>query len=299
MVVVVVVVVGKYAFCNIVVICIGLSWWLKLLIGGEMVDNLSVVRLHELQLLSQAAYYDLWNGDGRKQSAHALVDLFFGIVRILQPHSFIEAGAKTGETSLRARSLCPDARVVAFEANPYNYSRYAEQFRHDEKSVEYVHSALAAEPGQITFNIISKRDGVEVTPYTGQNSILERVSTGVEYESVTVPATTLDSYFTDAGRTAMWVDVEGASKQVVAGGERLLATTDVMLIELEDEPKWKEQWNSTEALVHLFGHGLTPVARDFEYRTQHNVLLLSDRAMADSEVLVNLEYYFSVLTRRR
>lgn len=264
-----------------------------------MANNLSMVRLHELQICSQAAYYDLWKGEGRKQSARALVDLFFGIVRILQPHTFIEAGAKTGETSLRARSLCPGARVVAFEANPYNHSRYAEQFRHEEKSVEYVHAALAAEPGQITFNIIAKRDGAEVTPYTGQNSILERASAGVEYEAVTVPATSLDSYFVDAGRIAMWVDVEGASKQVLAGGQQVLACTDVILIELEDEPKWKEQWSSTEALLHLYGHGLTPVARDFEYRTQHNVLLLSDRALTNPEVRVNLDYFFSVLTRRR
>jgi FkbM family methyltransferase len=257
-----------------------------------------LVRLHDLQMRATAAQYDLWSGDGRVRSTKALADLFFGVTRTLQPDTFVEAGAKTAEVSLRARGLCPAARVVAFEANPYNHQLYSEQFQHEKKSVEYVHSALTDVPGEITFNIVSRRNGADVKRNTGANSILERSDDGVEYERVTVPATTLDAFLNDPGRTVLWVDVEGASQQVLAGAERVLTQADAILIELEDKASWKGQWTSNDAMVYLYERGLTPVARDFEYRSQHNVLFLSDRALNNADIGLNLEYYYSSLVSR-
>lgn len=253
--------------------------------------------LHELRMRSDAYLFNLWKEGGRKKSADALVELFFGLTKAIQPALFVEAGAKTGEVSLRAREMCPQSRVLAFEANPYNFENYSNKFNHEEKQVSYLNLALSDNVGEITFNIIKSRDGAPVPRQTGMNSILERDQAGIEYERVTVPSTTLDTYLGDAESVALWVDVEGASRQVLGGGEAMLSKTDVMLVELEDQKSWKDQWSSTEALQHILSVGFIPIARDFEYRYQHNVLFISKRVMCLPEVGVNIDYYYSVLCR--
>src|SRR3546814_17661040 len=86
-----------------------------------------LLALHELHLLSSASLYTLWNGNGRELSTKALVDCFFGVVRIAQPSLFVEAGAKKAEASVRAREILPGARIVAFEASPENSAAYSKQ----------------------------------------------------------------------------------------------------------------------------------------------------------------------------
>jgi len=264
-----------------------------------MITVQELARLYELQLRSTAAHYDLKSPRQRAGSAARLVELFFKATWVLQPDTFIEAGAKTGETSLRARETCPKARIVAFEANPFNYEKYSATFRHEQRKVDYINAALSDQPGPVTFNIVTARCGASVDRVTGINSILERVDATVEYEPVTVDATTIDIHFQAPGRTIMWVDVEGASRQVLTGANRTLATTDVILVELEDKAAWKGQWSASEAIVHLMQRGFVPVARDFEFRTQHNVLFLSDQALAHPEIKATLESYFSELGGQR
>lgn len=256
-----------------------------------------LVRLYELQLRSSAANFALWNGDGRQRSANALAELFFGLVRTLQPELCVEAGAKTGEVSLRMKQLSPNSRVVAFEANPYNFKKYSEEFRHDEKCVEYLNLALSDVSGPVTFNIVSNRGGKEVSPNTGSNSLLERKEDGVIYERVSVPATTLDQRFTNSKSAALWVDVEGASQQVLLGGDHLLGVADVILIEVEDSASWQGQWLSSDVMRYMLSKSLYPVARDFEYKYQHNILFLSPRALENRDVRLNIDYYFSALCK--
>lgn len=258
-----------------------------------------IVRLHELQLQSTAGLYKLWSDDGRQQSTKALVELFFGIVRITQPKLFIEAGAKEATASTRAGKLLPDARIVAFEANPYNFAHFSKDPKFTKARVEYTHQALTNKDGSVTFNIRKTVNGEAVDPISGQNSLLQQKHADTTYEEVTVPAKRLDSFFPHPVPNAIWMDVEGATGDVVSGAERVLGQTQVAIVEMSDHGKWKGEWLSTKVITHFYKRGLVPVARDFEYKSQYNVVFVREELLkSNHEVRRNIEYFFSELSKK-
>jgi len=257
-----------------------------------------IIRLYELQLLSTASNFSIWESGGRAKTAKALAELFFGLTRSIKPHTFIEAGAKTADTSLRVRSLSSDTDIYAFEANPYNHKRYSASQPFSNNRVDYIHKAIAGYDGTTTFNVQKTVSGEEVSPFTGQNSLLKRNDDRTTYEEVTVPCTRLDTQFPDAPENTIWVDVEGATAGVIEGGRSLLRNTRAAIVEMSDKQHWEGEWLSTRVIRELYLIGLIPVARDFEYASQYNVVFvhrdLVDGAMARHE----LAYYFSVLSNR-
>ena len=80
--------------------------------------------LFELSLLSSASYYDLSDRESRLRSVRDLEGLFLRMCRAARPTLFIEAGAKDAATSRRARRYLPNARIIAYEANPHTYGRF-------------------------------------------------------------------------------------------------------------------------------------------------------------------------------
>jgi len=253
-------------------------------------------RLYDLYLKGQAVHYDLWHGDGRKRSVRALNRLFFGLVRITQPELFIEAGAKDARSSLRAKELSRNSRVVAFEANPYNVEHYAAKHDYAALGVEYRHMALADGPQELPFYIRTAVKGKPIQKLTGRSSILKRLDPETEYEAVAVPADSIDNIFAGDPATtcAMWIDVEGASKEVLTGGSEWVSKATCVMIEVEDSPKWENQWLSSDVMHFMLERGLVPIARDFEYKLQYNVVFAKDSVLSLPAVRTHLDYFHSV-----
>jgi FkbM family methyltransferase len=245
-----------------------------------------------------AVSYDLEVPSERERSVNALRRLFFRLVQDQQPDLFVEAGAKTANTSRRAVCRLESARVVAFEANPYTYAKYHAKNPSD-TGVEYLHLALSDAPGEVTFNVRRSSDGAPRPD--GHGSMLKRVGEyPYDFETVTVEATTLDIFFADTpvDRCAMWIDVEGASQAVLRGAERLLDRTVVLHIEVEDREFWQDAWTTSQLVGHLLGRGFVPVARDFEFKHQHNVVFVREELLDDHQVRYRLTQHFSAAARR-
>ena len=210
-----------------------------------------------------------------------LVELFFDLVELANVERFVEAGAKEASSSVRALGVPGITSVAAFEANPYTHKRFASKF--DELPMRYEHLALSDAPGDVTFRVLLTKDGRPAA--NGRGSLLERVGYEPGFEEVSIPAITLDDYFAAEGRrrTAMWVDVEGASGGVLRGAHNMLDDTDVLIIEVEERPVWDgDHWLRPAVVGYLHDHGLTPVARDLQSRFQHNIVFaratLAERA---------------------
>lgn len=260
-----------------------------------------ILRLFDLQLKQLAVHYDLWNGNGRKRSAEALRTLYCSFVKNVQPKLAIEAGANDASLSLRLRKIVPEARIVAFEANPYNVEHYRSKTDFEAERIEYVGAALARENGNLTFHIRTSVAGVEKPRLTGQSSILRRTDPMTTYETVTVDAITLDSFF--AGQVAkdcvLWVDVEGATGEVLSGANRIIDDASVVFVEVEERGIWEEQWLAKEVMAFMLDRGFVPVARDFEYRHQYNLLFVRDSVMDEPEVRVSLDWFYSTVVNVR
>jgi len=238
-------------------------------------DSSDFLVFRDLAMMSTAIKYDLTDKAEKARSVRDLSRLFFQVGSILGVDLFVEAGAKDAASSRRARRRIDPNRIVAFEANPYVYDRFAEA-NSGEAGVEYEHLALSEEPGSVTFNVMCSDDG---TPKAnGQASLLKREGQSDDgFVEVTVDATTLDRYFErdDFARAALWVDVEGAAHAVLSGASDTLRRTAVVMIEVEDRPYWGEkQWLREDIAAFLYRHGLVPVARDFQSRYQYNIVFV-------------------------
>ena len=251
------------------------------------------LRGHDLAMMATATNYDLGDKRERKRSASDLARFFLRASKAIDVDLFIEAGAKEASSSRRATKFLDDARIVAFEANPLTY----EEFRgvnDPSTGIEYLHLALSSEPGEVTFHVRQNADG-SLRP-DGHGSLMARTDDCRDtYEEVRVQATTLDTFFAghDYDQCAMWVDVEGGVKDVFAGGTATLDKAAVMIIEVEDTPLWKGAWTYPEVASFLYDRRLVPIARDYEYRRQYNVVFVREDLLHDDMLRLRLTQHLS------
>jgi FkbM family methyltransferase len=255
--------------------------------------------LYDLNMLTNAANYDLREKSERKRSVRDLERLFFQAVRAAQPDLFVEAGAKDAGASRRARTILDEARIVAFEANPYVHQQFAARNADQSHRVEYRHLALSDAPGRVTFHVRRSPDGEPKAD--GRGSLKKRVGDDHGHEQVEVEATTLDAYFTDSDITtcALWVDVEGAADKVLSGARDLLSRAAVVFIEVEHRGDWVwgPAWTVDDVSAYLFDLGLVAVARDYQTRHQYNVVYVSAPLLHDHRVRSRLAIHRSAALR--
>jgi FkbM family methyltransferase len=237
------------------------------------------LRPAEAALLKCADHYDLTDSSERVRSVAELERLFFRLCAMAQSELFIEAGAKTAAASIRARRSLPTARIAAFEANPYTYDRYHARVGIAASNVEFHHLALANSNRQLAFHV-QLHNGQPSAD--GQGSVLKRLKPKEGQTKVLVDAVRLDTFFDpgDFKTISMWIDVEGANREVMEGAQKLLPLTDVMFVEVENKRFWEKQWLSTDVVEFLADFAIRPVARDFQSRTQFNYIFVSDRLAA-------------------
>ena len=219
--------------------------------------------------------FHLASKEERTRSVRELEELFFELIVGLDPDLFVEAGAKEAMASRRASADLPRAKVVAFEANPYTHARFQKKCDYAREGVAYRNIALTSSPGTVTFNVRRREDGAPSAD--GQGSLLKHHNYAPGHEQVKVPATTLDHVVEEFGgkSCALWIDVEGATGEVLGGSDKTLAKACALFIEVEDREFWGRQWLSKQVLLHLYRHNLIPVARDFQSRHQYNVLCVA------------------------
>lgn len=255
----------------------------------------------ELELLiKSAAISNLSSRESRDENAFLLSGFFHSlIVDFLKPNYFLEIGAFHAEFSRKIKPKLSDTQVFAFEANPYNYKKFEGLVTNT--GVKYIHTAISNEVGTVTFNVQHSIDGETVDPIRGNNSLLERNQENVAYEKVTVPCDTIDNRFASVvGATdtlAMWIDVEGMAYEVFVGADAVLSRTKIILVELEDHAYWENQRLSSDVVEHLYHKGFFPIARDFEYPGQYNVIFVHNDLLSNFQFRELLAQYYSNLRK--
>lgn len=234
-----------------------------------------LVQLGAMDLERLSVYFGQLSKADRMASVEALEGLFFELVSKFAPPVFIEAGAKDPLVSRRVRRLLgAGASVVAFEANPYTFERFTKKQDHAALGVDYRNIALATHPGEVTFNVRRREDGV---PHAdGQGSLLKHESYEPGHIEVSVNATTLDHVLDEFNfaEFLLWVDVEGALREVLSGATSALEHAQAIFIEVEDQQVWGGQWLAPRVQEFLLEAGLVPVARDFQSDYQHNLVFV-------------------------
>lgn len=215
---------------------------------------------------------DLNKPEDRKQSNVLLVEYFFSLIEELPISCSFEIGAFSAEFSRKLRNLRSDINVFAFEANPYNYEHFTK--KENFNNIQYINKAVSNVNGTVEFKLQKTFNGVELNPIRGNNSLFEKNSTSIVYNTIEVESIRLSDFVINNNlqnlATVLWIDVEGASQLVLEGCVDVLPQTELIFIEVEEHNFWKNQWLESDVNLFLTNHGFKLIARDGEYGKQYN-----------------------------
>lgn len=227
------------------------------------------------------------NARRRRSGAGHLAGVVAKVVTALRPATILEIGAHEAGFSQRMKRALPDSRVVAFEANPEVHARHRAVL--DAAGVEYLMTCMADTEGERTFNIPVRRTRVKAT----MGSVLED-SEAEDHIRYRVPGVTLDGFLgADQGAVALWIDVEGAMGQVLAGGAATLRRCVALFAELETTARWPGQTLAHEVLPAITQAGLVPLLADTQREWQFNVLFVRPAVLADPAITDIVRGYFA------
>jgi FkbM family methyltransferase len=258
------------------------------------VTTADLIRLQDLVLLQQARLHLLSDRVSRRQSAVAVQALFLELQQVLQPEVTFEIGALFAQFSQEMSRRGVEAH--AFEANPYSHDSFVRRLARRAPALKYHHMAISDADGEATFQIRRAASGRPKRKATN-NSLMTRENPETSYETVTVPASRLDSFMAKNGLGgrpfSAWVDVEGALGKVTAGFGDALRSCLSLIVEVEEKRFWQDQMLVHDVMAYLDEQGMVPVARDFEYRHQYNLVYLRKDVFERTEVRMLLEQYLS------
>ena len=214
------------------------------------------------------------------QLERRLIGYFRRLCRRIDPAVVLEIGAHEASFSRWAAQALPDARVTAFEANPYVHAKFADALA--ATRVSYEHLAVGPVNGEIQLNLPTEVRGKE-RKLTSRMASLGVHTLSADQVQVTVPSVRLDEYvdLRPGERAVAWIDVEGANGLVLECSTGLLDRIDAIHIEVEKEETWEGQWLDDDVAVFLRRHGLVPIARDAKRRHQFNVVFVRDHLVDD------------------
>ena len=240
----------------------------------------------------QSALYDLPSEKERQRSNTELANLFANIITNSKIDSFFEIGALNAEFSVFIKDHVKN--VVAFEASPRNY----ENAKGALSDIEYLNMAVSDIDGEIDINVAADTISGSGAINIGADSILSRIDNqDIIYHVNKVTSTKLDTFIKNKKwnnqTNALWIDVEGASFKVLSGAEDTLANTKVIFIEMEQSTLWKDQALVDEINKILCNKNFVPIARDFEYENQFNVVYVSADILYSFAVDISLQMFYA------
>ncbi len=218
-----------------------------------------------------------------------LQDFFISIHKEVRPTISIEIGPNEGTFSSRMKDICDKSNIWAFEANPHVYEKY----KSIHSDINFLNYAVFNTEGNLEFKIqrgfdytignnslFERKDGIKFK--TNGNSYIER---NIQYESILVQSIVIDKFFKDKINhddvVCMWIDVEGASEQVLQGCVEVLKNTHSVLIEVEHEEFWKNQWLVDDVVKFFKDNNFNILARDYQWHEevprQENFIFINNR----------------------
>lgn len=203
---------------------------------------------------------------------------FHLLAAFLKPEVILDIGSMDGADSKRFSRLVPEARVVAFEGNPYNYQAMCADEGLKKESIRVEHRLISDKPGETRF-FVQRPEGSDSGFNRGTSSTLPRSVNGAHQEAVVLDAVRVDEFLDNeypaALRVAAWVDVEGNSYSVLKSME--CAADRIKLIHLEVETKeiWPGQRLERDVITLAEHMGFVMLARGRD-EVQRDVILAND-----------------------
>jgi FkbM family methyltransferase len=198
-----------------------------------------------------------------------VLDILLKLQLAIKPDISIEVGAFDAYVSkIMSNFHIP---TFAFEASPYVYENYKDSA----DKITYVNKAVSDVNGSIKFEIQSEYDA----SITGNNSIKNRVE-DKEYQYINVDSVSIDEYFKDIKfeKGFLWVDAEGANREVLTGAKDKLKDFATIHIEVESKEYWKDSWKRQDVIGYLKAYGFHLCYEfDSPYVGQSDIIFVNEK----------------------
>jgi FkbM family methyltransferase len=196
-----------------------------------------------------------------------LSEQFIKLQKYLNPDFAIEIGAHEASFSQSISNLL-NIESIAFEANPDVYNHFKGSIA--DTRIQYLNYAVSDVSKVITFH-------THTSELAGNNSIKNRIG----YNSIKeqeVLAYTLDDFVKEFdiefSNLVLWIDCEGANREVLTGSVDTLKKCSSIFIETEDKLYWEDQWLTEDVITFLNSQGFAVQKSEDIYQAQKNIIFI-------------------------
>ncbi|WDP89410.1 MAG: FkbM family methyltransferase [Desulfobacter sp.] len=208
--------------------------------------------------------------------------LFNLLLRFIKPSVICDIGSMDGSDALRFKKILPTSQIVIFEANPDNYAQIVGNPFFSNEDISIFNEVVWNENGPKEFFI------QEASDQEGKDEHLRGMSSAFprtlekEPAKIQLNGVRVDSKMAEMkvnGSIALWIDVEGASYEVLQSITNVREQVKLIHAEVENEAFWEGQKTREDviALADKMGYVMLGHGRNKE---QHDIVLIDKDLLA-------------------
>jgi len=196
---------------------------------------------------------------------------YLTIIKDLGIEYSIEIGAYDADFSIAMSDYINPKNIWAIEANPNIHLKFLNQL----KNINYLNLAISDISGHVYINtIIDIPESKDKYWFDAASSILPRKENNI-VDSIKIKSKTLDEFILENKinkNIALWIDCEGANKEVLVSAENSFKFISCIYIEVENEEVWENQWLIKDVVFFLEKKGFVLVKQS-SYNTLQSDLI--------------------------
>ena len=193
----------------------------------------------------------------------------------------IQCGANEPTSALDFCRINPVNNAICFEANPYVAQKYSSDL--PDNNIKYINIGLGREPDKLKFFIPSGHP--KEWSLQGSFSPAKHLNYSESFEvkvdaldNLLPPLLDIDPASLDKlTSTALLIDVEGFSWNVLQGSRKILGlkSTKIIFIEVQDENfYWENERNAMQISDFLADYDFVPIVRDCPTAKLYNIVFV-------------------------
>ncbi len=216
--------------------------------------------------------------------------LFLNLLRMFRPAVIMDVGSMDGSDSIRFRHMSPRSRIIAFEANPYNYKKMLGNPRLSDLKIEVRNRLVSTKAEKGEFYISKGAVAGNNSGNMGMSSSMLPVNAEDVAEKIEVETTRLDEVIAEVSKeselVALWIDVEGAGYEVLSSVMAAKKQICLLHIEVELAEYWVGQKLKNDVIQLANELGLVLLARS-DNETQQDLVFINARLLQERAKAVN------------
>ena len=210
----------------------------------------------------------------------------------------IQCGANKPTSALDFCRINPVNNAICFEANPYVAQKYSNDLL--DNNIKYINIGLGSEPDKLKFFIPSGHP--KEWSLQGSFSPAKHLNYSESFEvkvdaldNLLPPLLDIDPASLDKlASTALLIDVEGFSWNVLQGSRKILGlkSTKIIFIEVQDENfYWENERNALQISDFLADYDFVPIVRDCPTAQLYNIVFIKRPELEKLTELID-SYWF-------